>query len=218
MIVNMWSVSETSVWKTGCIRINRIGDVLGRGAVVYAVLAAMFLPIAAQPADGAHAEAAARSEHEVKAAFLFNFAKFIEWPDDVFEKTDSPIVVGILGDESFARVVERTCAEKEVHGRPFSVKRFDKADQIGLCHALFISGSEKKRLTRVFATLGDSAVLTVGEMPGFAHEGGMINFTMKKNKVHFEINESAARRAGLKISSKLLKLATIVEENGNGSS
>jgi len=147
------------------------------------------------------------TEYQIKAAFIFNFAKFVEWPAAAFAKASSPIVVGVLGENPFRDALEKTIKNKTVDEHPVIIREFRAATDATNCHILFISGSEKGRLPQILKQLNGRNVLTVGEMPGFTGEGGMINFVLDGTKIRFQINNDAANSAGLKISSKLLKLS-----------
>ena len=148
------------------------------------------------------------TEYQIKAAFLFNFAKFVEWPPGAFVKKTDPIVIGVLGDNPFRDDLVRTIREKTVDARPLEVKEFRWPAQVTNCHILFISSSEKKRLPEILQSLKGASVLTVGETDHFTDSGGMINFFVEGSKMRFQINKDAATSAGLKISSKLMSLAS----------
>lgn len=151
------------------------------------------------------------TEYEVKAAFVYNFAKFTEWAPGAFAGDDAPIVIGVLGEDPFGAALGRTVRGKTVKGRRLAVRRFSKAgDGLRTCHILFVSASESGRLASVFKHLQGEPVLTVGEIEGFGEKGGMINFVLDQHRIRFEINPEVAERAGLKLSSRLLKLARIV--------
>lgn len=154
------------------------------------------------------------SEHQVKAAFLYNFANFVEWPVSALDDTSS-IVIGILGEDPFG-LAFAPFKDRTVKGHPLRIIRSKRLQELPFCHILFISSSEEKNLPQIFHYLGDKSVLTVGESPGFAQRGGAVNFVMKNKKVRFEINQQRATTANLKISSKLLKLADIVEGVSEG--
>ena len=159
------------------------------------------------PAD-ASAQASQPSEYQIKAAFLFNFAKFVEWPPESFAGETSPLVIGILGDSPFGGDLERTIQNKTINNRSIVIKQLHSLAEATNCQVLFISTSEKKRLAEIFDGLRGTSVLTVGEMDRFTEAGGMINFVAEGNKIRFQINDAAAKDAGLKISSKLLSLAS----------
>jgi hypothetical protein len=165
----------------------------------------------------AHAQASPSDEYQIKAACLLNFAQFIEWPAASFAAPDAPIVVGVLGDDPFGTALEDTFQDESIQGRKLVVKRSHRVEDLKTCHMLFISNSEKDRLTEILASLGDASIVTVSEMDQFTQRGGIINFYLDHNKVRFEINTDAAQRKGLKISSQLLKRAKIVSsDNGKG--
>jgi hypothetical protein len=147
------------------------------------------------------------TEYQVKAAFLFNFAKFVEWPSAAFDDPTSPIVIGILGDNPFHDDLANTIRGKKIDEHPLVVKEVHSATETTNCHILFISTSEKKRLPEILTGLKGASVLTVGEMDHFTEAGGMINFVLEKTKIRFQINSDAASTVRLKISSKLLNLA-----------
>lgn len=155
------------------------------------------------------------TEYEVKAVFLYNFAKFVEWPGVAGDAPNEPFVIGILGEDPFGKVLDETLRGKTVNGRTVVIARLLRAKDARGCHIVFISGSESRHLHSIFESLQGSNVLTVGETEGFARQGGAINFTLEESRVRFEINIEAAQRAGLKISSKLLSLAKIVRSAGS---
>ncbi|WP_372682468.1 YfiR family protein [Desulfosarcina sp.] len=155
---------------------------------------------------------AASVEYRVKAAFLYNFTKFIEWPAHGGEK-GRPFTIGILGEDPFGSEME-ALAGKAVGDESLKVQRFPAwNDRAQKCDILFISGSEEKNLPEILRRLDGSPVLTVGDAATYARRGVIINFFMEDNKVRFEINLKQAKRAGLKISSRLLKLAVILEDS-----
>ncbi len=153
------------------------------------------------------AQDAQPSEYQIKAAFVFNFAKFVQWPQPALSAPTSPIVIGILGDNPFRDDLERTIKNKLVDEHPLVIKEFRAAADATNCHLLFISATEKKRLPEILETLKGTSVLTVSETDGFIEAGGMINFVQQGTKLRFQINKEAANKAALKVSSKLLSLA-----------
>lgn len=156
-----------------------------------------------------YARGQAANKYQVKAAFLYNFGRFVDWPAN--SSTD-PFVIGILGDDPFHGALEATVKDKTIDGRQVLVNRVVSIDAARNCQVLFISPSESQKLPSILNSLKGSPVLTVGETTGFARLGGVINFRIEDYRVRFEINVDAAERAGLKISSKLLSLARIVKE------
>lgn len=149
-------------------------------------------------------------EAEVKAAFLYHFTGYVEWPASAFESSSSPFVIGVLGKSEVLSSLQNVVRGKNWNGRSFAVRRVDTAKEMRECQVLFVAGAEAKRLPQILEILGDAPVLTVGESEGFAQKGGIINFFMEQSRVRFEINPDAAKRAHLTISSKLLNLAKVV--------
>jgi len=154
------------------------------------------------------------SEYQIKAAFLYNFAKFANWPPVAFADSQAPFVFGIVGADPFQGELTSLLSEKSLDGRRFVVRRFRRSEDLRQCHLLFISPSEKKFLAQILSSLDGASVLTVADIPGFTRSGGMIGFVIIDNRVRLEINAQAAERSHIKISSRLLALARIV--NGPG--
>ena len=155
------------------------------------------------------------SEYQVKAAFLLNFARFVEWPASGAQASE-PFVVVVFGKDPFGPVLDQAMAGKTVNGRPLQVRRVTDPAALRTCQMAFIAASESRRSGEILAALSGSAVLTVSESGGFARRGGMINFVVDENHVRFEINPGSATRAGLKVSSKLLQLAIVVRDGSEG--
>jgi hypothetical protein len=147
------------------------------------------------------------SEYEVKAAFLYNFAKFIDWPPEAIPQPDTAIIIGVLGEDPFMGALERIIRDKKINGHSFVIKRAKNIQDLKNGHILFISTSEKKRLPDILETVRDASVLTVSELDPFSQQGGIVQFVMEANKVRFKINVKAAERARLRISSRLLNLS-----------
>jgi len=154
------------------------------------------------------------SEYQLKAAFLFNFTQFVEWPPEAFEKPASPLTICILGDDPFDGYLDETVRGETVNGRPLVVQRYHptngQVDGIGACHVLFVSTSEAQHLTQVLNSLKGHSVLTVSDLDDFTRAGGIIRFGMVANKIRLKISLDAAQAAKLTISSKLLRPAEIV--------
>ncbi len=161
---------------------------------------------------GTLADSPSFSEYQVKAAFLYNFARFVEWPTDAFLDAHAPILLGIVGEDPFGDALEQALKGKSVNGRELVLKRLTRQQDLKGFHMLFVSSSEARHLSQIMESLKGKCVLTVGETEGFAQTGGVINFTLEENKVHFEINVDTAERAHLKISSKLLALAKVLKD------
>jgi hypothetical protein len=156
------------------------------------------------------AVAQSASEYQVKAAFLFNFAKFVEWPADAFSAADAPLQICVLGADPFGRDFEQVIEDKAVNGHRLEVAHPEGVPQARACQILFIASSEKQRVREILRGLTGVGVLTVGDTPGFAKMGGVINFVLDENRVRFEINVKAAERAHLKLSARLLTVAKLI--------
>ena len=167
------------------------------------------------PSLGLEAQAqdsAASSEYLIKAGFIYNFANLVQWPSNSFAQPTSPIVIGILGEDPFGTILDRVLEGKKVNGRAFLVKRLKSVLDLKECHIVFVSSSEMTHLVEAIHSVKGMPILTIGEIPGFAKRGGIINLVLEDNKVHFEVNVEAAKEADLNISSRLLALARIVQE------
>ncbi|MBZ5700626.1 MAG: YfiR family protein [Acidobacteriia bacterium] len=159
------------------------------------------------------AQAERPGEYEVKAAFLYNFAKFVEWPAEAFSNPSAPIRLCVLGEDPFGRVLDQTVQDKSVNGRTLLILRSQQVRELRACHILFIGASEQNRLPEIFTALRGSSALSVGDTEQFVQSGGAIQFTLQDSRVRFTINLAAAERARLKISSKLLSLARVVRDD-----
>ena len=147
------------------------------------------------------------NEYQIKAGFLLNFARFVEWPAEAFADDNAPIVIGLIGDDPFGGALDEIVSGKTINGRRLEIRRLKWGEDLKACHLLFVSTSEKKRVVQLIDALKGGSVLTVGEMAQFNQLGGIISFVMEANRVRFEINVPMADRARLRISSKLLALA-----------
>jgi hypothetical protein len=157
------------------------------------------------------------SEYLIKAGYIYNFAKLIDWPSKAFPQPDSPIVIGILGEDPFGPIMDRIVADKKINGRTIVVKRLKWTKDLKSvkdCNILFVSSSEKEHFESVLGGMKGLPILTIGDAPGFARRGGIMNFILEDNKVRFEVNVEAAKDADLTISSRLLTLARIVQQVG----
>jgi hypothetical protein len=164
------------------------------------------LALAAVP-GWAHAEPPVADEYQVKAAFLFNFAKFVEWPADAFKGPEDPIAICVLGQDPFGTALQDVVRSKTVANRAFVVREVSGAQQASKCQIVFVTASERKRFRSLLEELKGHSILTVGEAEDFTASGGIINFKLKDARVRIEIDAGAAERAKLRISSKLLSLA-----------
>ena len=156
------------------------------------------------------------AEYSIKLGFLYNFTKFVEWPPDSFRDPSAPLVICMVGHDPFRQDLEAELRNRKVGDHPVEIRTQMPIDKLRVCQIVFVPATEKHQADRIVRGLEGSRTLTVGETEGFAVLGGIINLTIEDNKVHFEINRLAADRAGLKISSKLLGIAKIVQEHDHG--
>jgi YfiR/HmsC-like len=160
------------------------------------------------------------SEYLIKAGFIYNFANLVQWPSSSFAQSDSPIVIVILGEDHFGPTIDHALDGKKVNARSFVIKRARSVSELQRvlgpqkeCQILYVSSSEMPHLNEAIQMLKGVPVLTIGETPGFAKSGGIINLILEDNKVRFEVNVAAAKEADLNISSRLLALARIVQSS-----
>jgi hypothetical protein len=149
------------------------------------------------------AKAADAQEYAVKAAFLVNFCEFVEWPDEVDKKD---VTIGVLGHDPFGSALESIVAKKNSGDTRYAVQHSGSLSEIKPCHILFISRTDDESIKAAITHFSGKPVLTVGESDAFIKNGGIINFFIEENRVRFEINQAAAKKAGLKISAKLMRL------------
>lgn len=149
------------------------------------------------------------SEYEVKAAFLYKFASFVEWPP---ESASASMCIAVVGQDPFGAALDEVVRGKSINGRGFLIKRFKSGQDATGCQIVFISASEKSRMHSILDRMRGISILTVSDVPGFCQDGGMIDFDLSDQKVHFEVNPAAAERARLKVSSKLLGVAKIARD------
>ena len=153
-------------------------------------------------------------EYEIKAAFLFNFARFIEWPPNSFADAQSPIVIGVIGDDPFGPALANAVKGRRVNGRAIEARPVHNHEEARTAHLLFVGLGRDEELAGLMRALSGHPVATVGESAGFAARGGTIAFVLREDKVRFEINAAAAAQARVRISAQLEKLATIVHNAG----
>jgi hypothetical protein len=154
--------------------------------------------------------AAASKEYQLKAAFLYNFTKFTEWPVARLPEPDSPIVIGVFRSNPFEAELENAVKNRKVNGREIIVKTVESVQTAKATHLLFIPAAEDEGLNDLLPALRTEGILTVGESSAFAKLGGILTFALEGDKLRFEINMDAADRAGLRVSAQLQKLAKAV--------
>ncbi len=181
------------------------------GAFARVVMLMFFSMIAAH----ATAQASAVREYQVKAVFLFNFTQFVAWPAGAFSGAREPLVIAILGDDPFGRDLDDTVRGEKVDSRSIVVRRYRNVEDIDVCHVLFVGKSESERIEQIVARLKNRSVLTVSDFDGSGRRGGMIRFVSENNHVRLRIDLAATKAAGLVVSSKLLRVAEIVDGAGS---
>lgn len=153
------------------------------------------------------------TEYQIKAGFFFNFTRFVEWPESAFATASSPILACVVGETQLTNLLIDVAAGKVVNGRAVSIRRVKPSDDLRVCNLLFISAAEQRRTAEILGSVKRINTLTVGETPGFAQAGGMINFSIQENKVKLELNLDTTTRAGLKVNSKLIAVSSLVAHN-----
>lgn len=179
-----------------------------RLSAMVAMVCILALPalLAAQPSKP--------SEYQVKAAYIYNFGKFVRWQASAAANRGGPFTICVLGDDPFGSILQSTLAGETIGGIPVTIKRVPRPQDATNCRILFLNAAEEIHLQTILAALGKASVLTVSDMPDFSKRGGMIQFVMQGDRVRFEINRASAENAGLILDSELLKVATSVGGNG----
>lgn len=150
------------------------------------------------------------SEYQVKAVFLFNFSHFITWPNNAFENQYSTFTIGIIGDDPFGPYIEAAVEGERIGTHVIRVERYASVSEIKNCHILYIATKDPEEIKNILNSVSGRNILTVGDTPNFARWGGMIRFYTEQNKIRLQINNTIARAEGLKISSKLLRVAEVL--------
>jgi hypothetical protein len=148
-------------------------------------------------------------EYDVKAAFIYNFTQFVEWPNAASAGDDAPFVVAVMGHDPFDGALEQILTNKFVGKRPIVIKHFDSAADVGPCQLLFVPATLDDSLRAILDNVGKAQVLTIGESEAFMAAGGGIRLFLEDGKMRFQINPETLDAATLKASAKLLKLARI---------
>jgi len=198
---------DTSSLRTG-IRRSLLPDKYGSRALAMVAALALFVT------TGLFAQQPKPNEYQVKATYLYNFGRFVKWPEAVPAGKGDSFSVCVLGQDPFGPILDSTLAGEALDGKPVVLRRLSKPQDAGECRILFISSTEEKHLKEILTALDENGVLTVSDMPGFARRGGMIQFVLEGDRVRFEINLASAESARLVLSSELLKVAASVKRNG----
>jgi hypothetical protein len=173
--------------------------------ILVAACLALFCPLAGW------AETGQLNENELKAAYLYNFAKYVDWPTAALPRENAPLVMCIIGKSPVNEVIE-SLAGKTIKNRRLVVRQFSRVEDLRECNILFVNTSVKTSLTQILASVTSRPILTVSDSKGFAAAGGVIEFVPVGDKIRFEINNRAAQHVNIRISSHLLRLATTVIE------
>ena len=192
-----------------CRRAPQVG-VSGRHSGHLPHLAVLAVAWALFGVQSPHTQASTPTEYEVKAAYLYNFGRFVQWPAKAAAAKGDSFTICVLGEDPFGPALHATIAGETIGGKNVVAERIAGPQQAVNCRILFISSSEDRRLKEILAELDKASLLTVSDMPQFARRGGMVQFILEQNKVRFEVNLTATERAGLTLSSQLLKLAISV--------
>ncbi len=176
---------------------------------------ALALACAALPGRAACAERSQEREYAIKAAFLYNFAGYVTWPPGAPNGADEPFLIGVLGADPFGAILDELAASKSLDGRKIAVRRFRSPSDVTPCHILFIGPAGAEQLSAALQKAAAAHALLVADKSNLTPKGIHISF-VENNKVRFEVDPEAAQRAGLKISSKLLRLARVVEQPAGG--
>jgi hypothetical protein len=201
----------TSADKTGALRLasehRSQGRCRGTTPLFAAILSCSLLLV-----PSLHAQQPKASEFQVKAAYLYNFGRFVQWPDESAADRNESFEICVLGTDPFGQALDATLAGGTIGGKSVAAKRITKPQDVDSCRILFISSSEESHLKEDLAALDKTRVLTVSDIPRFSERGGMIGFILDGNRVRFDVNLDSAQGAGLTLSSELLKVATSVRK------
>ena len=192
--------------------LRRIRDIIAlrsilRALALFALVAVTILPANGQARDS---RATVSAEYRVKAGFLFNFPQFVDWPSGSFRTPQAPIVIGILGSDPFGAYIDELIRGQKIGGHPITIRRFARVGEISDCHIVYVGRDLDSPIEGVISALAGRAILSVGETESFERAGGIIRFAIEGGKVRLRVNAGAAKASGIAISSKLLRLSTIV--------
>ena len=149
-------------------------------------------------------------EYQIKAAFLFNFTQFVEWPVNAFPDPETSLIIGVLGEDPFGNYLEETVTGEKVNGHLLVIQHYENIEEAKTCHILFINQAETNKPEQAVINLKGKYILTVSDGNNFIKQGGMIRFITKNNTIQIQINSEAAKEANLIVSSKLLRIAEVV--------
>jgi len=169
----------------------------------------LLLPVNFSQVNGIAQTPPPNAEYQLKAVFIYNFTRFVEWPPEAFESYNDPFVIAIIGNDPFGTYLEQAVNGESIGRHPIRVKRIEHLDNTEKCHILFINEKDPDKIKAILDEAENTNILTVSDAANFADIGGMIGFYKENNKIRMEINATVARNAQLNISSKLLRLAKV---------
>ena len=190
-------------------RSGRSGNDLPRRGISQA-LSAIYLCLVFLSGVDSHAHAQLVEENQVKAAYLYNFAKFVEWPPAAFLNPDDPVQICAIGDDAASDVLQAAVSGKKANGRRVLSRRLTSMSDLGTCHILFVGFRDKNNIAAILRRTESANVLTVGQSDRFIPLGGMINLASRNGNIELEVAPAIAENAGLKISSRLLVVARVM--------
>jgi hypothetical protein len=170
----------------------------------------VFLLVTVHLSPGLHAAGTTPTDQQVKAVFVYNFSHFVDWPATAFGSGTEPFVIGVMGNDNFAGLLEDAVRGEYVNARPIQVRRISASDPGSPLHILYVDRSESSQLEQVVAQVKDRGTLTVSDMEDATQRGAMIQFVNANNRIRLRINVESARTAGLTVNSNLLRQAEIV--------
>jgi len=207
-VLRLWKFNRLALCPAPAYAASRAGGAHGSIRLsVRLACAAIFLAVACMPGERALRAQQGPTDSQVEAAYLHNFLKFVDWPDDPPKESRSPWVLCVVGDTSVGDDLKQQVSGKAVRGHELEARKLPISADLRSCNLLFIGASEKKKLGWILASLRGSSVLTVADMDHFVESGGMIQFVIQDSRVRVAIDVDATSRARLKVSSKLLSLA-----------
>lgn len=198
---------------TGLLRCVLPGQGNRRALASRTMLAAIALAWGLLPVPVTRAQIAKPTDYEVKAAYLYNFGRFVEWPAKVTAAKTGAFSICVLGEDPFGPALDATLAGEKIGNQKVVARRVSSPHESADCQILFISASEANRLNKIIDSLDKTAVLTVSDIPQFSQHRGMIQLVLEGSRIRFEVNLTATQRAGLTLSSELLKVATAVRRD-----
>lgn len=179
-----------------------------RRASFRGTLSAIFL--VASAGFSLQAQTETTPEYQVKSVFLYNFTHFVEWPVYAFESNYSPFVIGVIGGDPFGTYLDQTIAEERTGSHIIRVVRYNSIKDIGACHILYVAAQDPEEIREILQAVSQRPILTVGDTPNFTRWGGMVRFYTEAGKIRLQVNNTLAKENGLKISSKLLRVAQVL--------